>query len=469
MLGRFTLSSLKTIPALPPSGSAGPSLRRQLMLLAAPVLMEQLFHTVVGLTDTWLANNLPERATAATAAVGMVSYLLWFIGLIVGAIGTGSTALIARARGARHRRLANGVCGQSVVAALILGLFLAGALYAAAPAWISTTRLSPEASVFALSYLRMLTASLPFMTLMFVANACLRGAGDTLTPAIAMVVVDVVNVVFSFGLTYGAFGLPAMGFEGIAAGTVIAYVVGGVLQFVVLISGRGGVRLHLHRMRPHWLTMKRVLRIGVPSGAEGLLSWIAQYSVIIIINNIDRSNLATAAHMNAVKIESISFLPGFAFAMAAATMVGQSLGMKDAERARRATYQAYASAAVVMGLLGLVFIFAGRTLSDWMLPKQPAVAELTARCLFVAGFIQSGFAGAMVFSGALRGAGDTMVTMGLNLFSVIVVRLVGVIIVVYAFNQGIVGVWCVLCSELVVRGLLCWGRFEQGGWKKVEV
>src|SRR5438034_1116805 len=93
------------------------------LALAMPALFEQVFNFLVGLNDTWLANNLPDEfvpmpaaRAGAPAAVGTISYLLWFIGLIVGAVGTGSTALIARAKGARHRRLANGVCGQSISA-----------------------------------------------------------------------------------------------------------------------------------------------------------------------------------------------------------------------------------------------------------------------------------------------------------------------------------------------------------------
>src|SRR5688572_9147922 len=96
---------------------AEPGMLRVVLALALPSLFEQIFNFLVGLVDTWLANNLQrDIAPSATAAVGTISYLLWFIGLIVAAVGTGSTALISRARGARNRRLINSVCGQSVSA-----------------------------------------------------------------------------------------------------------------------------------------------------------------------------------------------------------------------------------------------------------------------------------------------------------------------------------------------------------------
>src|SRR5882672_9532754 len=341
-------------------------LLRQLIWLSVPVLAENALHMLVGFTDTYLANHLPDAPNlrpAAASAVGTISYLLWFIGLIVGAIATGSTALIARAVGARHRSLANSVCGQSVILAILLGVVLAIFLYIGADQLVLATRLQGPAKHFARSYARMLAIALPFNTLMLVANACLRGAGDTISPALSMIAVDIINMFFSGSLTFGWFGMPRMGFEGIALGTVIAYIAGGVIQFVVLLVGRGGIRLHMHRMRPHWHTIKRILKIGVPSGTEWVLTWIANFAMIIILNQIDPTNAMPAAHHNAVRLEAMSYLGGFAIATAAATMVGQSLGMRNPHRAKRSAYLAYALGGGMMTCFGIVFIVFGRYLA----------------------------------------------------------------------------------------------------------
>src|SRR5206468_13055021 len=143
---------------------------------------------------------------------------------------------------------------------------------------------------------------------------------------------------FSWGLTYGLCGLPNWGFNGIAAGTVVAYILGGLIQIIVLLQGRGGIRLHLHRLAPHWHNLRRLLRIGMPSGLEGLLLSTANAIIVVIINRMDRTFVSSAAHNNAIKIESASYLTGFAFATAAATMVGQSLGMRDPHRAAKSSY-----------------------------------------------------------------------------------------------------------------------------------
>lgn len=458
-------------PALNNEPLAPPSNRRllgRLLWLALPVMAEQILHMVVGLTDVYLANHLRGDAAAATAAVGTIAYILWFIGMIVGAIGTGSTAIIARAVGARHRSLANSVCGQSVTAALILGIFLAAFFYLAAGPLSYMTGLSAPAREFALIYLRLLCISLPFSTVMFIAGASLRGAGDTFTPAAAMIVVDLVNIMMSFSLVYGWWGLPEMGFEGIAIGTVIAYIVGGVMLFIVLSIGKGGIRLHWHRLRPHWMTLKRLLRIGLPAGMEGLLTWVAQFIIVIIINGLDPTSAMAAAHINAIRIESISFLSGWAFATAAATLVGQSLGRKDPQSAARSAYLAYAVGGGLMTACGVIFILFGGFFAR-LLSNDPHIADLTAQCLFLTGFVQCGFAASLIFSGALRGAGDTFVIMLINMASVIGVRLIGVLIVGWWLGHGLIAIWMILVAELMIRGIAVYIRFLQGGWRKIEV
>jgi putative MATE family efflux protein len=314
----------------------------------------------------------------------------------------------------------------------------------------------------------MLAPAMPFVMVMFVANACLRGAGDTLTPAISMAIVSIVNMIFSAGLCYGWGPLPAWGFDGVAAGTVIAYITGGVIQSIVLLLGRGGIRLHLHRLRPHWHNMRRLLRIGIPTGVESSLQWGVNFALVFVINRMDVSSASGAAHNLAIRIESLSYLTGFGFAIAASTLVGQSLGRKDPVRAARCAWLAYAMGGSFMTLAGVGLIFFGRSASEFM-STDPAVIDLTTRCLFWAGFCQCGFAAAMVFGAALRGAGDTTRVMITTLSSLFGVRLVGVIILAKVFGLGLEAIWILLSAELMLRGGLLFAQFQTGKWKHVKV
>lgn len=451
------------------AGAGGRTLLWQLMVLSLPVLGENLLHMFVGFTDVYLAGHLPADVTKpATAAVGSIAYVMWLIGLIAGTIGTGSTAVIARAVGGRHRSLANSVCGQSIAAAALTGIVLGACAWVFAGPVARVAGLEGEARDFAIVFLRIIAVSLPFSTVMFTANACLRGAGDTLTPFISMAVVDGTNVLVSASLVNGWFGLPAVGFRGIAIGTMVAYIVGGLFQFVVLVRGNGGVRLHLHRMRPHWHTLKRILRIGLPSGADGMITWVPQFIILSLINGMDAENVAGSAHIVTIRLESLSFLGGFAIATAAATMVGQSLGMKDPVRAARSAYLSYAVGGGWMFLCGVAFVLIPARFAA-LLNGDPRIIDLAARCLFVAGFAQLGFAASLVFGFALRGAGETFPVMVINLACVLLLRFGGVLVAVLVLGMGLEAVWVVLSTELTIRGGLVFGRFLTGKWKTVEV
>jgi len=259
-----------------------------------------------------------------------------------------------------------------------------------------------------------------------------------------------------------------MGFDGIAIGTVIAYIVGGLLQIIVLIVGRGGIKLHLHRLRPHWHDLRRIIRIGLPSAGESLMNWAANFVLIKIVNRTQPINIAAAAHNNAIRIESISYMTGFAVAVAASTMVGQSLGMKDPRRAARSAYLAFATGGGFMAFAGLMFIFFSYYPASFI-SGNPEITHLTARCLQITGFCQAGFAAAIIFGGALRGAGDTFYVMLMSLLSILVIRLGGVALVGGYFHQPLPIIWIVLASELFIRGALIYGRFLHGGWKKILV
>ena len=438
-----------------------------LVLLSLPILAENVLHMFVGLTDTYLAGHLPTEAAAATAAVGAVAYILWFVNLIAMAIATGATAIVSRAVGARHRSLANSVAGQSVGAALLIGTAAAAVFATFAGPLADLTGLQGTALEYTRYYFRVLSLSLPFSIVTVAAGAVLRGAGDTLSPAIAMVVVDLVNIALSTSLTFGYFGLPAMGFRGIAVGTVTSYTIGGVILVAVLFRGQK-VRLRWHRLRPHWQTLRRLLRIGLPNGLESTLAWLAQFTILRTINDMDRSNVSGAAHIVTIRVESLSYMLGLAIATATATLVGQSLGRRDPQYAARAVRAAVLVGMGMMIAWGVAFALFGRGLAAVM-TSDPQAIELVATCLWITAFAQPGFAATLVFGGALRGAGDTLAVMLINTASQVGLRLVGVLVLVKVFNLGLPAVWVVLGAELTIRGLAMTARFAHGGWKHVKV
>jgi Na+-driven multidrug efflux pump len=214
--------------------------------------------------------------------------------------------------------------------------------------------------------------------------------------------------------------------------------------------------------------MRRIIRVGAPNLIEAFLGmWLGNFLVMRIVGEL-HNPAAWGAHVNAVKLEGMSYLPAFAIATAAATLVGQYLGMGDTRRAMEATKICWGAAAAVAACVGVIFITMPWPLAR-MLTNEPALLALTPKLLRIAGFFEAFLATYMVLAQALRGAGDTRATMVLMFFSTFAVRLPLAYLLGVALGYGLTGVWVGMCLELIVRAGLLAGRFFQGGWMHARV
>lgn len=478
-----------------------------IFVLSWPVLVESFLQALVGLVDTMLAAGISE---AATDAVGVAAYFGWFCNLLGAALGVGVTALVSRSIGKGRFAVANAAVGQCVLLAILTGLFGGALLWTLAPWLADLVALAGDAKVYAIDYLRTLSFAVPAITLIAACTAALRGAGDSLTPMITMIIVNIVNTSLSFilsGVDLAISGIDEqgevtrkvffenpwsydMGVHGIVLGTLISSILGALIILAWLIRGVGGVRLRAKRMRPHWHTMRRLMRIGLPNLFETFGMWFGNFLIIRIVGWLGSTGLY-GAHVVGVRIESFSFLPGFAMSLAAATLTGQYLGAKRPDLARKAIRRCALVASGMMTSLGMVFIFAP-TFVVGLFTQQPTHLALSPKLLMIAGVIQAPFALAIVIRGALRGAGDTTATTIITWVSTYAVRIPlvwlcsGVEIPLPWMGAGVVipnpaplqhywaitplaGVWVGLCTEIVIRFLLFSGWFIRGSWMKKKV
>ena len=445
---------------------AGLSLPRQVFVLAIWPFLGQVLNFLVGSVDTMLAGRL---SVEATNAIGVAAYFGWLFGIIFMAVGNGSTALIARAVGARHKRVANAALGQSMLLAAASGLAMGVIIFFAAPTLVRIINLQGESYRLCVDYLRVFSIAAPFSAVLFVGGACLRGAGDARTPFIVLLVVNVVNTIASVVFVAAPAPLGGHGVAGIAAGTLLAWVVGCIATIVVLARGWGGViKLRAVRLLPHLDTARRIVRIGLPSLLEGLLGmWLANFIILKMLGWVHNDS-AWGAHVVAIRIEGMSYLSAFAIGAAAATLAGQYLGAGDPRTARRAVNLCWAAGVIISTVLGLVFIFFPELLVR-VYTDQPELLAESPHLLRVAGFVQVFFVSAIILGQGMRGAGDTRTMLYLTSASTYLVRLPLAYFIGVYLGYGLWGIWLGLCTELTFRGGLFTARYLHDGWTKVQV
>jgi putative MATE family efflux protein len=281
-----------------------------------------------------------------------------------------------------------------------------------------------------------------------------------------MLVVNVINIGVAWSLTQGVAGLPKLGVVGSGLGAASGQTLGGLIVLVLLVRGRAGIRLGWQLPRWDPSRIGRILNIGLPAGAEQILLQLALTSLTVVIARFGTE--AYAAHQVAWRIAQLSFLPGWGFAVAASTLVGQELGAKQPERASESGHVAFRAALIVMTIMaGVIFLF-NRGLIRLFI-DDPLVISQGMPILRIAAMIQPMMAASFVFSGGLRGAGDTRVTLAITIFSVWGLRVVITYLLGQMFGLTLIGAWIGIAVDFAFRGLMFWWRFRSGKWQSIRV
>lgn len=439
----------------------------QVLVLALPMLGEQLGIYTVGLVDTWLAGHVSKEATAA---VGAGSYMGWFFTLSFSLIGVGAAALVSRSYGARDVPTANRALHQAVTLAVGLGLVMSLFGFSAAGFFADRLTQTPAARELCRTFLRIDALGYLLASVTMIGAAVLRGAGDTRTPMAVTIVVNVVNVLVAVALVQGWFA-PPLGVVGIALGTLTARCAGGVLMLAVLAIGRRELRLTRRGLRPDLGLQWRMLRIGLPSAGESGLMWIGHLTFVTIIARSaagDASTTNLAAHMIAMRAEGVGYLPAMAWMTAAATLVGQYLGAGRPADARRAGHVAALQGAALATCVGVgFFTLAGPIYA--LLSDDPGVRAVGAPAFRFIGFAQPFLAMGIIYMGALRGAGDTRWPMFFTGLCSLGVRVPGAWLGAIVLGGGLLGAWCGMWADNVLRCLLAAARFSRGAWARARV
>jgi multidrug resistance protein, MATE family len=282
----------------------------------------------------------------------------------------------------------------------------------------------------------------------------------------------VINGVLDYGWIFGHFGLPALGIEGAAWATVTALWFRVVAYAGLMMLPRYRRPYHLwsgRRLNVHLL--RRLLRFGGPSGLQLLIDVAGFTLFLLLIGNL--GEMATAATTLAFNVNTLAFVPMFGLGIALSTIVGRQLGRNDARLAARATWTALWMAMIYMGTWALVYVLLPDVLlmghAAGTLPKDfvPLRALVVVLLRFVAVYCLFDALN-MVFSAALKGAGDTRFILMTSLVMTPMPLLAAWAGIHYA-DWGLLWCWVVITVWICALGLIYCGRFLQGRWRFMRV
>jgi multidrug resistance protein, MATE family len=449
-------------------------LRGRVWALALPALGEQLLNYCVSLYDTWLAGQVvagDHVVGAYTTTVGIAAYVSWLATLMFSLVGTGTTALVARAHGAGDGEQVNRFACRSITLAGLLGILVCLLLLSLAPAYASMQRLTGESYRVAVTFLRIDSLGQLVFGFCLIGSAALRGVGDMRSPMLILGGVNVLNILLSTTLVFGFGPIAPLGIDGIVIGTVCARCFGGLLMLGCLGRGLSGIKLRSRYMAPRGEDVSRILRIGAPAALDGVLMWCGQWLFLMIIarlGNETSGQAYTAAHMIGMEAEALTYLPATAWGYAAAALIGQSLGAGETERARRLGHEA-ARQAVYVALFGTAVFLLG---ADWiyaLMTREEAVRGIGVPALRFLSWYQIPLSVMIVYIHGVRGAGDTRSVLALNLIGIFLVRLPLAWLLGIVLQLGLIGAWSGMCIDVVVRAIIASVYFTRGRWMRLRI
>lgn len=433
------------------------SIRRSVLTLALPITVSSLLQRAEGIVAVFLVGGL---GATSIAAVGLGQLLAFVATTLVSGLSVGTNVIVAQLWGARRRQDAGEAARHFLWLSLGLSFVLAGLGIAGNRLVMQQLGAEPAVIELALPYSTLIFLVIPCTVLIQVLSSVLQGVGDTKTPMFAMIGVNFLHGLLAYPLIYGRWGAPNLGIKGAAIAVGLAEATGALY---LLLRCRPilktSVRLRLDLIRSIW-------DVGASVSGERVVqqAGIFIYTKLVLLYG----TVAYAAHQVGLSIESFSFLPGYGFAIAAATMVGQSIGAGKYIRAKLENWEANRLAMAIMTCMGIIFFFFPYALLRAFTTDE-AVIELGTMFLKIVALLQIPLALTMVLAGSLRGAGDTRFIMWATTAGMWGVRVPLAFVFGIWLELGVYYVWTAMVADWTVRmGLLLW-RYHSERWQQIQV
>jgi putative MATE family efflux protein len=469
--------------------SSSRELLRIVMLLSLPVAATNALQTMLSFIDTRMISELAAHPLEALPALGVGRSGMFLTSSVFMGLGVGITAYVSRLTGAGEHEKARQYATVGIMAGLVLGALISilGLLFGEVPVKLMVTSqggsvdpaVALETQKYAWDFMGVMFASLAGVGVSFAAVSVFNSLGRTIFPMWLLILNNVANLIGNILL------IPRYEVWGSAMSTLITTVMAAIVA-VIWLQRQKSVRISLRatldgeRMRAGFMRGWEMFRLGIPVTIQVMTRSLAMLTLLKIITYLPHSVVGQGALQVGLQVESLAFMPAFAFSTAVATLVGQNLGARKPEQARQSTWYCLWGSQVLMVLLGLmqviwpvffIHLFIGNK-PDVQAIVPPAVAYVR-----ILGACLPGLGLSLTMMGALRGAGDTKITAYISLAAMYLIRIPLAIVLSMkdiggtgiGFGWGLNGLWWSMTISVYIEAFMAWLRFRSGAWARVQL
>jgi putative MATE family efflux protein len=442
------------------------SIRRGVLLLAIPMMLEMMMESVFALVDLYFVGHL-ENSSFAVQTVGLTESVLTIIYSIAIGMSMAATAVVARRIGEKDPEAASRAGMQAIVVAVAVNILIAifGFIYATdILIWMGSSAASAE---YGTPFMRIMMGGSFVIMLLFLFNGIFRGAGNAAIAMKSLWIANICNILLCPVFIMGWGPIPAFGLTGAAIATTMGRSAGVLYQLWNLFNGKGMLKVAASYFIPDMEQIKSLVKIAAPGVLQFVIascSWIFLAQLVATTGGDEGS----AGYQSALRIMMFFMLPAWGLSGAAATLVGQNLGAKQVDRAERSVLVTAKFNVIYMGTIMIITLIAADYIM-WFFTNNTHVHDIAVEAIRIlsAGYVFYGVG--MVLINAFNGAGDTKTPTWVNFFGFWAFQIPLGYLLAKGLNMGPTGVFLAIPIAETMMTIASFILFKKGRWKKVEI
>ncbi len=427
-----------------------------LLVLAVPLMMNQLFQTLYTFVDTYWVSKIGSEQLGAVSFLWPISYLITCIGIGMCVAGT---ALIAQYLGADNHYEARKTAGQLMSFTLLLSVFLGaiGFLCCEKILYFMGGRgiLLQSCTIF----LKVSFAGMPFTFIAFIYNAIRQAEGNMAAPMILGLLTNGLNMILDPVFIF----IFHWGIGGAAFATILSQAIFGVMQVTFLFRGKNGLRIRVADLKPEFASIKHIFKVAVPS-----IIGMSMTAVGFGISNslvISYGDATIAAMGIGNKFSSIIMVPIMGTGQALSTLVGQNLGANNIKRTRECIRASVVTCLIMTAVLSITVFFTTHSLVTIFTRDPEIMAQsidylnfLCVSCIFMTLF--------EIFMGVFRGSGLTRASMMMEVLRLWVIRLPMIVVLQIFIKNDPNIIWLSMVLSNALIDIYGFAVYKGGKWQK---
>ena len=402
------------------------NITRHIIVFAIPLLLGNIFQQLYNMVDTWVVGNfVSNEAFSAVGSVGPICNML--IGFFLG-LSSGAGVVISQFYGARRYQEVEDTVHTAILLTGLMALAFMVVGNIMTPAMLRLMNTPEEVFPESEAYLRIYFTGVSGLMFYNIGSGILRAVGDSTRPFYFLVVSALLNV----GLDLLFVLVLDMGVSGVALATVLSQGISAILILITLMCSDSCIKLKLYRLRIHWSMLRKICTVGIPAALQMTITSFSNVFVQSYINYFGADCMSGWTTYS--KVDQLIFLPMQSIALASTTFVGQNLGKNQPERARKGVRNALLIALASTAIMMIPVIIFAAPIVRFFNAKPKVVEFGTVFLHWITPFyILCVFN--QVYSGALRGAGNSKVPMIIMLTSFVAFRQVYLFIMARVCNE----------------------------------